>query len=233
MRTGEEGRGEEPGAIDQRRDRDEGERDLPGIPPRDPSARRGNRARSEGRARTLGASRAHDFDELFLHASLEVRLGEVQPQPERGELGLEKAEEVGDVGEIVHLDRHRLLRPGDGDVDAHARDVRVRLHRHRDDANARRRRDRTWIRARGSANCQEPSGEKPSFPPGLRVVRLSGAAGTWRAARGSVVNLGRPGGRPAGSSRHSRVRVLDGSLQAASGASTHVFRAPRKIRPAG
>ena len=212
MRTGEEGRGEEPGAIDQRRDRDEGERDLPGIPPRDPSARRGNRARSEGRARTLGASRAHDFDELFLHASLEVRLGEVQPQPERGELGLEKAEEVGDVGEIVHLDRHRLVRPGDGDVDAHARDVRVRLHRHRDDATARRRRDRTWIRARGSANCQEPSGEKPSFPPGLRVLTKSGVARCPRVSESRAARRAAGGLLPA-QPRPSSGRIAPGRLR--------------------
>ena len=154
MRTGEEGRGEEPGAIDQRRDRDEGERDLPGIPPRDPSARRGNRARSEGRARTLGASRAHDFDELFLHASLEVRLGEVQPQPERGELGLEKAEEVGDVGEIVHLERDRLVRAGDGHVDGQAIDVGVRLHRHLSEG-----------RIRGAAPRVAPCGSDLRPPP--------------------------------------------------------------------
>ena len=34
------------------------------------------------------------------------------------------------VGEIVHLERDRLVRAGDGHVDGQAIDVGVRLHRH-------------------------------------------------------------------------------------------------------
>ena len=55
---------------------------------------------------------------MFLLAPLQVRLGEVQPQPQRTQLGLQEAEHVVHIlGKVVDVEGHRLVRPGDGDVD--------------------------------------------------------------------------------------------------------------------
>ena len=93
-------------------------------------ARRRRRVGSRAR-RTRTAPGRHDLAELFLLPALQVRLGQVEPHPQGRELRLQEAEQVVDaVGEIVHLERDRLVRAGDGHVDGQAIDVGVRLHRH-------------------------------------------------------------------------------------------------------